>query len=141
MSRFWRAWFMAWCISLGIFGLVLAGGAMEATGGPVRLILSMLYRDGAIAFDPPLRFSLAVLGAVSFGWAVMLSLIIDAAIDLGEAGRPLWNAITAGLVSWFAIDSTLSVVTGFGLNVLPNVLLVAMYFIGLTGSGALKKSP
>jgi hypothetical protein len=141
MSRFWRAWFMAWCISLGIFGLVLAGGAIEATSAPVRLILSMLHRDGAIAFDPALRFSLAVLGAVSFGWAVMLSLIIDAAIDLGEAGRPLWNAITAGLVSWFVIDSTLSMVTGFGLNVVPNVMLAGMYVIGLIGSGALKESP
>lgn len=114
---------------------------MEATSSPVRLIFSMLHRDGLIAFDPPLRFSLAVLGAVSFGWAVMLFLIIDTAIDLGEAGRPLWNAMTGGLFSWFAIDSTLSVVTGFGLNVLPNVLLAAMYFIGLTGSGVLKKSP
>lgn len=112
---------------------------MEATSGAVRLIFSVLHRDGPIAFDPPLRFSLAVLGAVSFGWAVTLSLIIDAAIDMGEAGRPLWNAITGGLVSWFAIDSTLSVVTGFGLNVLPNIMLAGMYVIGLIGSGALKK--
>lgn len=140
MSVFWRTWFFVWCLSLGAFGLVLAGGGVEATSGPVRFILSMLQGGGQISFDPPLRFSLAVLGAVSVGWAVTLFLMIRAAIDLKEAGRPLWNAITAGMVSWFVIDSTLSVVTGFGLNVVPNVVLAGTYLIGLMGSGALNKS-
>lgn len=42
------------------------------------------------------------------------------------------------MVSWFLIDSILSVATGFGLNVLPNVLLAGLYVVGLVGSGALK---
>ncbi len=140
MSGFWRTWFMVWCFSLGIFGLVLAGGGVEPTSGPVRFVLSILKGDSAIAFEPPLRFSLAVLGAVSLGWAVTLYFMINAAIDLAGKGRPFWNAITAGMVSWFVIDSTLSVVTGFGLNVLPNIALAGTYLIGLFGSGALKRS-
>lgn len=140
MSAFWRLWFMIWCASLGVFGLLLAGGAIEATSAPVRLMLSVLQGDGAVAFDPPLRFSLAVLGAVSFGWAVTLFLMIGAAIDLGSDARPFWNAITAGMVSWFAIDSALSLVTGFGLNVLPNIALAGMYLTGLIGSGIMKQT-
>lgn len=139
MSSFWRMWFTLWCASLGVFGLVLAGGGLDATSGPVRLILSLLHGGGPLNFDQPLRFSLAVLGAVSFGWAVTLYRMIGAAIDLKGAGRPFWNAITAGMISWFVIDSTLSVATGFALNVVPNIALAGMYLIGLMGSGALKQ--
>ena len=140
MSSFWRAWFTLWCISVGIFGLVLAGGALEATSGPVRFLLSTLNSETVITFDPVLRFCLAVMGSVSIGWAVTLYLMIIAAIDLGARGRPLWNAITAGMVSWFVIDSILSVVTGFGLNVFGNAVLAGMYLIGLGGSGVLKQA-
>lgn len=139
MSGFWRAWFAVWCFSLAAFGLVLAGGAIETTSEPVRFILTVLQGSGDITFDPPLRFSLAVLGAVSVGWAVTLYLMIRAATDLGEQGRPFWNAITAGMVCWFVLDSTLSVVTGFGLNVIPNVLLAGTYLVGLAGSRVMKR--
>jgi len=137
MSGFWRMWFVVWCASIGLFGAVLSGGAFEATSGPVRLVLSALRGPSEVAFDPTLRFSLAVMGAVSIGWAVMLFAVIGAAIDLGDKGRPLWNAISAGMVSWFAIDSALSVATGFGLNVVPNMALAGMYVVGLLGSGAM----
>ena len=86
-----------------------------------------------------LRFSLAVMGAVSIGWAVTLFFFVRAAIDLGGQGRPLWDAITASMVSWFVIDSALSVATGFGLNVVPNIALALMYIVGLIASGALKR--
>ena len=138
MSGFWRVWFVVWCISIGIFGAVLSGGAFEASSGPVRLVLSKMHGPSEALFDSTLRFSLAVMGAVSIGWAVTLFLIVRTAIDLGGNGRPLWNAISAGMISWFVIDSTLSVATGFGLNVLPNLALAGMYGVGVLGSGALK---
>lgn len=138
MSAFWRGWFGLWSASIGVFGAVLAGGAFDATSGPVRKLLVTLGGPNAGAFDPTLRFSLAVMGAVSIGWAVMLFLTLRAAIDRPDHSRPLWNAITAGMASWFVIDSALSIATGFGLNVAPNLVLAAMYGIGLLGSGALK---
>ncbi len=139
MSGFWRAWFTVWCLSIGLFGLVLAGGGLAATDGPVRLVLAGLQGPSPALFDAPLRFSLGVMGGVSIGWAVMLYGVVRAAIDLKGQGRPLWHAISAGMASWFVIDSSLSVATGFGLNVVPNVVLVGMYVIGLIGSGALKQ--
>lgn len=138
MSGFWRGWFAVWCLSIGIFGAVLSGGAFEATSGPVRLLLAGLKGPGEAVFDPVLRFSLAVMGAVSIGWAVTLFATIQAAIALGDQGRPLWRAISMGMATWFVIDSALSVATGFSLNVAPNLVLVAMYVIGLRGSGALR---
>jgi len=140
MSGFWRGWFIIWCVSIGLFGVVLAGGAFEATSGPVRLILTVLQGSGALQLDPVLRFSLAVMGAVSIGWAVTLYFILRAAFSLDPQARPLWTAISAGMASWFVIDSTLSVMTGFGLNVIPNTSLALMYLVGLIGSGALKRT-
>jgi hypothetical protein len=138
VSGFWRLWFFVWCLSIGVFGVVLAGGAFEATSGPVRFILTTLHGPGPVVLDPTLRFSLAVMGAVSLGWTATLAVILRQAMALGDPGRGLWQAITAGLVTWFVIDSTLSVATGFGLNVLPNLVLAGMYGIGLVGSGVLK---
>jgi hypothetical protein len=140
MSGFWRTWFAVWCLSIGAFGVVLAGGAFEATSGPVRLVVASLHGPSPALFDPPLRFSLAVMGAVSIGWAVTLYFIVRSATDLGARGRPLWHAITAGMTSWFLIDSALSVATGFGLNVAPNLVLAGMYVVGVIGSGVLKRA-
>lgn len=139
MTGFWRGWFLIWCLAIGLFGAVLSGGAFEATSGPVRLVLTSLQGPSAPQLDATLRFSLAVMGAVSIGWAVTLAFIIRAAIQLEDRSRPLWNAISAGMVSWFVIDSTLSVATGFGLNVLPNIALAGMYLVGLFGSGVLRR--
>ncbi|MGA0604253.1 hypothetical protein ACO2Q3_26355 [Caulobacter sp. KR2-114] len=143
MSGFWRGWFVVWCVSIGLFGAVLCGGAFEATSGPVKLILSILHGAGAPPFDATLRFSLGVMGAVSIGWAVSLVFTVRAAIDLEAQGRgqgrALWRAIGAGIAAWFVIDSTLSVATGFAWNVAPNLLLAGGYAVGLMGSGVLKR--
>ncbi len=139
MSGFWRGWFAVWCVSIAVFGAVLAGGAFETTSGPVRLLLSILHGGGDPRFDPALRFSLAVMGAVSIGWAVTLFFLLRAAIELAGQGRALWNAVTTGIVVWFVVDSILSVATGYARNVAPNIGLTAMYFVGLVGSGALKR--
>lgn len=138
MSGFWRMWFAVWCLSIGLFGVVLALGALPATDGPVRVVLALLHGPTEALYDPPLRFSLGVMGGVSIGWAVMLYLVVQEAIRQGAAGRPLWNAITIGMITWFVIDSTLSCATGYGLNVIPNIGLLGMYAVGLMRSGALK---
>jgi hypothetical protein len=140
MSGFWRNWFSGFCLSLLIFGVILAGGAFEATTGPVRWLLTVLGGSADITFDPPLRFSLALIGSISIGWAVAFYYTIDAAIDLGPLARPLWRGMTVAVIVWFVIDSSLSVATGFALNVIPNLLLLGQYFIGVRGSGVMKVS-
>lgn len=101
--------------------------------------MSVLRGGGEFSLSPALRFSFAVMGAVTIGWAVTLHLMIRAAIALGDAGRPLWAASSTGMASWFVIYCTLSVATGYGLNVIPNLSLVTIYVVGLIGSGVLKR--
>jgi hypothetical protein len=86
-----------------------------------------------------MRFTLAAMGCVSIGWAVTMFLMIRAAFLLGAQATPIWMGLTAGVVTWFVTDSSLSVATGFGLNVVPNTVLMVTYLIAILGSGALKR--
>jgi hypothetical protein len=139
MTTFWRNWLLVWSVGVLIFGVVLAGGAFEATSGPVRLVYQSLQGPGDLVFDPAMRFTLAVMGCVSIGWAVTMFLMIRAAFLLGAQATPIWMGLTAGVVTWFVTDSSLSVATGFGLNVVPNTVLMVTYLIAILGSGALKR--
>lgn len=140
MSAFWRIWLILWCGGVFVFGAVLAGGAFEATSGPVRLVYEGLQGAGPLNLDPAMRFTLAVMGGVSIGWAMTMLLVILAAIELGDRARPIWVALTIGLATWFVVDSSLSVATGFALNVIPNIVLMATFMIAVLASGRLKKA-
>ncbi len=43
------------------------------------------------------------------------------------------------MLAWFVTDSTLSVATGFGLNVVPNIVFLVTFFVPLFASGALER--
>jgi hypothetical protein len=137
MSGFWRSWLIGWCGAVGLFGVVLAGGASEATSGPTRIVFDLLNGPGELVLAPLLRFSLAVLGAVTIGWSVTLLAAIRAASQLGKSGRPIWMLITVSVLSWYVIDSSLSIATGFGLNAVPNTGFVAAFLLPVIRSGVL----
>lgn len=139
MPGFWRLWLVVWCLGIVLFGLVLAGGAFEATSAPVRWVLENLQGPGEVTFDPTLRFSMAVMGCVSLGWAASMLALMLVAFRMGDRAGPLWSAVTLGVLVWFITDSSLSVATGFGLNVIPNVALLATYLVGVLAGGAFRK--
>lgn len=138
MSRFWRTWMAGWCWAVGFFGLVLAASAFDATSGPTRMLFRLL--DDRVAFDPGphLRFSLAVLGAVTVGWSLTLLAAVHAANQLGDQARSVWVLVTCSLVVWYVIDTALSLATGFGLNVIPNTIFLAVFMLPIIRSGVLK---
>lgn len=130
MTRFWRNWLTVWCWAVGLFGVVLIGGAFEATSGPTRMLFGVLNPDAPpLVPDEPMRFSLAVLGAVTLGWSITLHAAIEAAEMLGARGEPIWRLVTLSVVVWYVVDSALSVATGYGLNVAPNTLFLATYLL------------
>lgn len=139
MNGFWRRWLMAWCAVVGLFGLVLAGGAAPATSRPVRLLLDLLNGPEPLVIDGPMRFCPAVLGAVTIGWSLTLATAIEAAVRLGPAGRPIWAMILASGLVWYVIDSALSLATGFGLNLIANTLFIAGLIVPLAAGGVLRR--
>jgi len=120
-------------------GGVLAGAGLEATSFPARLFFQLLNGPTELNLDAQMRFSLAVLGAVTMGWSVTLWAAIRAANQLGERGRPIWALVTASALTWFVIDTPLSIATGYGLNAIPNVVFLATFLLPVIRSGVLKR--
>jgi hypothetical protein len=141
MSSIWKIWLNAWAAAVVIFGVVLAGGGLDATDQPVELLLTVLGGGAAPEWTPDLRFSVALMGAVSIGWGVTFAAAFDAAHRLGDAAAPVWRMITLAVIVWFVIDGGLSVATGFALNVAPNTVLLAGYLVPVLATGALRNGP
>ena len=138
MSSFWRNWLTVWCWAVGVFGVVLVAGGIEATSGPARLIFAALNGPEPLDLNAQMRFSLAVMGAVTIGWSVTLAGLIQAATLLGERARPIWRMLVAGVVIWFAIDTPMSVATGYAMNAVPNLFLLVTFLLPIIRSGVLR---
>lgn len=138
MSPFWQNWLTVWCWGVALFGIVLMGGAFAATDGPVRLLFGILNPAVQPVFDATLRFSLALIGAVTFGWSLTFAVAIRAAVLLGARGRPIWLGLIVSAVAWYVVDSALSIATGFALNAASNTLILAAFLIPILRSGVLQ---
>lgn len=131
-------WMTGWCVAIGVFGLMIAGGGFEVTSGPIRSLFDVLNGPGELDLNPHMRFSLAVLGAVTIGWSVTLMAAIQAATRLEKhLSQPIWALITAAIVTWYIIDSSLSIATGFWLNAVSNTIFSTAFLIPITRSGVL----
>jgi hypothetical protein len=137
MTPFWRNWFTFWSVFVALFGFVLVGGGLPATDGIARTIFAMVGATDVV-WTPELRFATALMGAVTLGWGITLYAAIGAAIQLGDAGAPVWRGIIVAMLAWYVLDSVMSVATGFWLNAVSNTIIAAALIIGIIGSGALK---
>lgn len=139
MSSLWQKWMTGWCGAVGLFGIILVGGGLEVTSAPVRILFDFLNGPGKLDLNPHMHFSLAVLGAVTIGWSLTLMAAIQAANQLEKrVSKPIWALITTSLVSWYVIDSILSIATGFWLNAVSNTIFIATFLIPITRSGVLR---
>jgi hypothetical protein len=136
-------WMIGWCGALSLFGIILVGAAFEATSAPIRSLFDLFdfWRgSGELDLDPYLRFSLAILGAVTIGWSLMLMAVIQATNEFEHrVSRPIWTGITVSFIIWYVIDSILSIVTGFWPNAVSNTILMATFLIPVIRSGVLRR--
>lgn len=138
MSGSWRNWLTGWCWAVALFGIVLAAAAFEITSTPTRLLFGLLNGPLALDLDAQMRFGLAVLGAVTFGWSLTLMAAIQAAHQLGDRARPVWRLITLSVLAWYVVDSGLSVATGYGLNAIPNTIFLLAFLAPVIRGGVLR---
>jgi len=141
MSRFWLNWMTTWCRAVALFGAVLTLAAFEATDGPVVYLLDIMNGASPLEVTRPLRFAVALMGAVTLGWGLTLLAAVRAADELVERGAAVWRAIAAGVLFWYVVDSALSVATGFALNAVSNTAFLVAFLIPLSRSGVLRPGP
>lgn len=138
MQGFWKTWITVWCWGVILFGAMLAAGGLPGTDGPVTLLYDLLgnLSPEALQLDAPgMRFSIALMGAVTIGWGLTILFLLPA---VHAAGPPAWRGLTAALAVWYVIDGGLSAATGFALNIVPNTALAIAYLVPVMASGVLR---
>ena len=140
MNGMWKNWMVAWCGGVILFGVVLAAGGLPATDGAVTFLYNLLggLAPGELNLDAlGMRFSIALMGAVTIGWGLTILLLLPA-VHVG--GAPAWRGLTLALAAWYVIDGALSAATGFALNIVPNTALAVAYLVPVMASGALRSA-
>jgi hypothetical protein len=139
MRNYWQNWLSAWSAAVVIFGVVLAGGAFEATDGLLRALLTLFGNPLPEDMDAHHRFGFGLMGAVSLGWGLTFYGAFKAlhALD-AKTAAPIWRFMNIGIFAWYLIDSYISVATGFWMNAVSNTLLVILYYIPVLKSGVLR---
>lgn len=135
MTGFWRKAMMVWALSIALFGAVLMAGAFPQTDAIARTLFALM--GGAeLTMNAPLRFSIGLMGAVTFGWALMVLAAASVShLMAPEVCRLLWRRISWAMAGWFVVDCAISLATGFGLNVASNLALTAAFVAILMGAG------
>lgn len=128
-----------WCWSVILFGTVLVAGIYPPFQGINHFLFDLMSQTKTPdePFAPVLQFSAGLMGAVTLGWGLTVLAVVRA---VQEPNPALWRGITRALLIWFVIDSSISVMTGFGLNAGSNALLLGSYLFIVIRSGAQKGS-
>ncbi|MEM1055779.1 MAG: hypothetical protein AAGI52_09635 [Bacteroidota bacterium] len=95
-------------MALWPFGIVFA----PWTGAIADTFFGGVWTTEAEAYH---RFAMGPLGATMTGYFVLQTVI--AAIPFGKRERWAWHAMVWGLVTWFVIDSAVSLLHGAAFNV------------------------
>ena len=132
MPAFWLYWLWAATLGLWVFGL-----SMILTPDAIRWAFSlMLYGDGqhvastfGTAANDYIRLLHGVLGAVMFGWGVMIAVVLRRALSQGHAESINW--ILLPLLAWYLPDTLFSLYTGFWQNAVLNTVFLLVFLVPL----------
>lgn len=135
MVGFWKNWMTVWCWGVLAFGAVLVLAAVPALDSAPRWVLGLLGGDPAMLDQAAFRFAFGLQGALTLGWGMTMIAMIRIA---HTGGASVWRALTASFLTWYVIDSLISLSTGFPLNAVSNSLLAAGYMAPVLASGVLR---
>jgi len=117
-------------ITLSFFDWMVYGGT-EASPVPASLMDGETRRYAGFIYQ--------VLGAVLFGWAVLLTMVIRGPQLAGDTDPETrttlrdwsWRAFALSFAAWFVLDTTMSLIMGFWQNAVFNTLFGVVIAIPL----------
>lgn len=126
-SQYHKSWLLVTAIVIGAFGPVFSLGTMSSSDLLPQLGLDLLWWpiDGQQRYaDASMRFLSALTGGFLLGWGVMIFCLRHWVYDV--APEQTRRAVVAGLLSWFALDSSGSFAVGAVSNIFFNVLVLLL---------------
>jgi hypothetical protein len=124
-SRFHKNWLFVTALVVGSFGPVFTLATQSATDEFARWTLDLLDWpiDGAQSYsEGAMRFLSALTGGFLFGWGTMILCLRQWVYDV--APDQIRRAVVAGIMAWFVLDSTGSILAGAPSNVVFNILVL-----------------
>lgn len=134
VPAFWWRWLVVATIGLLLFSLTL----MFLPEVTHRLFNLMIFGSarGNPAFGTQavgyLSFVYAVLGAVMFGWGVMVLLALFGPFRAGEPQA--WRLVAWPLAAWFVPDTAISLASGYWQNAVLNLAFAAAFAVPLAAT-------
>ncbi len=113
-----------------ITGVALALAAHPALNLPMRLLADILIwpLDQAQTIGlSETRLAFAIGGGVMVGWGLMIWQL--AGEPLERAPQAVRGIIRSSVLAWFVVDSAGSVASGAALNVVPNLVFLALFLV------------
>ena len=108
-------------ITIG-FGVIIAAAAIPALQAPTGLLLDLVYLplDGAPSTGgSAARLLSAISGGVLIGWGLMMWLL--ATTLYAKEPQLCRRIILTSIISWFVVDSSMSIAAGAILNAFLNI--------------------
>ena len=132
--RFWERWLIVATSLVAGFGLLLVVSPALSRWlfGWVAFGSAAGIENLGAAAQPYLALVHGVLGAVMFGWGVGMLLVVLGPFSRGEWEG--WRTIAFSLGAWLAVDTTLSVITGFWGNVALNIGFALLFAVPLAAT-------
>ena len=128
-----RVWDAAFAVGLGLVALL--GIGLVVAAGPATTAFETLFFGGSGPVpDGPatdyLAFVHRVLGAVLVGWAAVLAALSR---GLRRRERSAWVVTVVSLLTWYVLDTTASLLSGFPENAALNTALALALAVPLAG--------
>ncbi len=117
-------WLFAAALFTELTGLSLVAAALIP--GSLDPIISLVFAD-PVALDAPGRLGTGIAGAVMAGWASSLAVLAKHVHSLSPS--VLGTATMWGAGVWFVTDGIVSVTNGAALNLVGNLLYLAILMI------------
>lgn len=110
------------------FGCLFAAAGVPGLDGGAGLFYALVSGGTVDASDfaaPGMRLSVSLVGAVMLGWGCSMLAVWRAC----GADPAVWRGLTRAVLIWWAVDSALSLGTGFALNAVSNTLFAVPYVV------------
>jgi hypothetical protein len=128
--------FWLWWLIIVTFSVLLLGISMVLLPDPTQKLFNLLilgsiegnptFNEAAITY---IKLVYAVLGALMFGWGMLLLYILLGSFRRGEAEG--WRMMTLSVTAWFIPDTGYSLWSGFWQNAVLNLGFAIAFAIPL----------
>ena len=130
----WTGWLTAASMGVALLGLSLVLAPGLALQGFSLLVYADPGRLQALGSEAARYILLvhSVLGAVMFGWGLMLAVVVRRL--LAQGSKLGWQLVAGSLAAWFVPDTTYSLISGYWQNAVLNIGFALLFAVPLAAT-------